>query len=762
MKGKLSLILLQIRHSGYLRQSCYLLLLFVIRQLKLNIYLCAVKTSRIQTMRHLLLLIISIIFPALMLARSYTQYVNPFIGTGALHNSLLGNCYPGATVPFGMVQVGPDTREAPSWDCAPGYDYNDSVIYGFSHTRLSGTGVSDLIDIMLMPFNGERSDICVATFSHADEEAHPGYYRVWLKNSRIMAELSATTHMGVHYYQFQHQGKHQILLDLNHSAKKGDWGRRIIQSQIHLVSPTVVEGYRLITGWAKLRKVCFHIEFSEPIVSFSLTDGSRSDSIGKVINGEQLKAFLNFGNAKKVMAKVALSPVSIENAHANMLAESTSWLFDDYRKQADHEWNLMLGRVEASADSIILTKFYTALYHTLIQPNIMSDVNGEYMAPDYTVRKLPQGESWYSTFSLWDTFRAAHPLYNILYPDYNKQFINSMLLHAKYYGYLPIWQLWGQENYCMIGNHSIPVIADAYLHGGLDIDGGSLLHVMERSLSTSHPNYPSALWDKYGYFPEDLQSQSVSLTLETCFDDWCVAQVARQLHRSGEEQQFTRKALNYSNLFNPDNGFFQARTSSGQWVEPFNALKYGANGGNPYTEGNAWQYLWYVPHHINGLIRLLGGKKQFEKKLDTFFTLTDSTIQKNDNASGFIGQYIHGNEPDQHVAYLYNYIGKPEKTRKLVKEIASRFYTTASDGYAGNDDCGEMSAWYVFSAMGFYPVCPASGRYDIGVPLLNKVILHLTNGKSFTVTATKLSPAYKGTVITYDDIMQGINIYLKP
>lgn len=671
------------------------------------------------------------------MAGQYTQYVNPFIGTGAVANSLSGNCYPGATVPFGMVQLSPDTQQAPDWDKASGYDYNDRTIYGFSHTRLSGTGASDLIDILLMPTTDGTAH---SAYSHADEEAAPGYYRVRLDDSGINAELSATVHTGIHRYTYPSGKTQQIILDMDHSAQKGSWNRRIIQSQIRVVSPTVVEGYRIITGWAKLRRVYFHMELSRPIASYVLTDGERKANT--VINGTELKALFTLGGSSdEVVCKVALSTVSVENARLNMETEAGGWDFDTYRINADKDWDVLLGRIDAEADADRKQIFYTAMYHALIQPNQMSDVNGEYTATDYTTRRMPGGEKYYTTFSLWDTFRAAHPLYTIIAPEQNKAFVASMLAHFDTYGYLPIWDLWGQDNYCMIGNHAVPVVVDAYLKGQLPKSwGGRILKAVEQSLTVSHPGSPFDVWEKYGYMPENLQSQSVSITLEQSFDDWCGAQLAKRLGRNDLYDRLISRSRSFRNLHNAASGFFQAKDDKGKWLEPFDPLQYGANGGNPFTEGNAWQYYWYVPHDIDGLIALTGGNRKFVERLDRFFTLNERSGDKNDNASGFIGQYVHGNEPSHHVAYLYDYAGHPRRTQELVQKIMREMYNTSSSGYAGNDDCGEMSAWYVFSAMGFYPVNPAGGEYAIGSPVLDRATVNMPNGRKFTVEVRRKSP----------------------
>lgn len=667
----------------------------------------------------------------------YTRLVNPFIGTGAVEQSLSGNCYPGATMPFGMVQLSPDTQEAPDWDKASGYDYNDTHCCGFSHTRLSGTGASDLIDLLVMP---STDDNVWSSLNHEKEVAHPGYYSLTLDNG-IVAELTATTHTGIHRYSYPANARQRVYINLDHSAAKGSWQRRIIQSQLKVVRSSslpesaVIEGYRVITGWAKLRRFYFHIEFSKPIKSYSLKDGDHDYGATPVVNGISLNAFLDFEpDGTPLTIKVGVSATSIENARLNMEKEASHWSFDRYVSEADSIWEAFLGRIEVKGEKKDMVKFYTALYHTLIQPNTMSDVNGEYVATDYSTRRMPSGEVYYSTFSLWDTFRAAHPLYTIIAPRQNASFVASMLTHYDSYGYLPIWDLWGQDNYCMIANHAIPVVVDAVLKGEPGIDAEHALEACVSSATTSHPGSPFEIWEQYGFMPENLQSQSVSLTLEQSFDDWCVAQLAAHLKREDIYERFLKRSQFFRNLYNAQNGFFQARLANGEWVIPFDPLRYGANGGNPYTEGNAWQYLWYVPHDIPALIGLMGGAKMFRERLDTFFSLTERSGEKNDNASGFIGQYVHGNEPSHHVVYLYNYVGAPHKTQQLVRQICDQLYNTTSSGYAGNDDCGEMSAWFVFSAMGFYPVNPVGGEYAIGTPLFDKVIVHLPQGKIFEVT----------------------------
>lgn len=700
-------------------------------------------------------------------AQNLTRWVNPFIGTGTVQSSLSGNNYPGATVPFGMVQLSPDTREAPDWAQASGYDYNDSIIYGFSHTRLSGTGASDFIDILLFP---TISDKRKSTFTHQHEQARPGYYQVLLKDEKIQAELTASVHVGVHRYTCSDGDQLKLWLDLDHSANKGSWNRRIIQSQLRMVSPTVVEGYRIITGWAKLRKIYFHLEFSQPILSNQLYDGNRMYENTPVINGTELRGLFCFDKKwnKELICKVALSPVSIENARLNMATEVPGWDFEYIARAAETSWEKELKKIIIQGTDLQKKIFYTALYHTMVQPNTMSDVNGEYMASDYVTRSVAKGEVHYSTFSLWDTFRAAHPLYTLIHTHRIPDFVKSMMRQYDYYGYLPVWQLWGQDNYCMIGNHSIPVIVDAVLKGVAGVDEEKAYEAVFNSSIVSHPNSPFEVWEKYGYMPENIQTQSVSITLEQAFDDWCVAQLAKRLGKEKDYNHFMKRSAFYRNLFNSKTGFFQPKNDKGEWIEPFDPYKYGANGGYPFTEGNAWQYFWYVPQNIPDLISLTGGNKAFVAKLDTFFTVSYQSGALNDNASGFVGQYAHGNEPSHHVAYLYACAGEPWKTQKYVAYIMNELYNDSSSGYAGNDDCGEMSAWYVFGALGFYPVNPVSGEYVIGTPMLEEAVIQLPGRKTFTVKAPRKEDnevyicsmklngeKYTKNYITHQDIMKG-------
>lgn len=624
-----------------------------------------------------------------------------------------------------------------------------------------------------MPTSSGRTS---STFTHDEEKASPGYYQVMLKDENINVELTTTQRNGIHRYQYPAGKDAEVILDMDHSADKGSWGRRIINAQIRILNDHAVEGYRIITGWAKLRKIYFYMEFSSPILTSTLRDGGRVHENTAVVNGTNLHGCFRFGklNGKPLTCKVALSSVSMENARQNMEQEAPHWDFDRYVAAADADWEKQLGKIEIKGTEVQKEIFYTALYHTMIQPNTMSDVNGEYMAADYTARKVGDNETHYTTFSLWDTFRASHPLYTLLEPERVTDFVKSMIRQYEYYGYLPIWQLWGQDNYCMIGNHSIPVITDAILKGIPGIDVEKAYEAVYNSSVTSHPNSPFEVWEKYGFMPENIQTQSVSITLEQAFDDWCVAQLAEKLNKDADYERFHKRSEYYRNLFHPKTKFFQSKNDKGEWIEPFDPYQYGGNGGHPFTEGNAWQYFWYVPHNIQALMELTGGTKSFEQKLDTFFTSNYKSEQMNHNASGFVGQYAHGNEPSHHVAYLYNFAGQPWKTQKYVSHILNTLYNNTSSGYAGNDDCGQMSAWYVFSAMGFYPVNPADGRYIIGSPLLDECTLKLAGNKEFHIRTIRKSPEdiyiqsvtlngkkHKDFFITHQDIMNGGTMVFK-
>lgn len=672
------------------------------------------------------------------------DYVNPFIGTGPVDaNSLSGNNFPGATTPFGLVQLSPDTDDIPG-PCS-GYNYNDKDIVGFSHTHLSGTGVGDLFDILVMPGIGEPAwDIRKpeisgyrSHFVHDSESARAGYYQVKLLNYNVNAELTATEHAGVHRYTFPQSAAAHILVDLNHSIdQKRGWYPCKIYAQAHVLNDHVVEGYRIITGWGEgYRRVYFRAEFSKPFTKSMLVneDGKYEDL--DLVNGHSVKVLLDFETRSNeaIVVKVGLSTTSVENARANLAAEVPGWDFDQVCAEAANSWEKELEKITVEGTREQKQIFYTALYHAFIQPNNLADLNGDYPATDMTTRHAAD-KMQFSTLSLWDTYRAANPLYTLIQTKRTAGMVNSMLRQYDTYGFLPIWQLWGLENYCMVGNHAIPVVVDASLKGIPGFDLEKAFVAVKNSSLRDHVNAPFAAWEKYGYIPEDMQSQSVSITLEMAYDDWCVAQLAKKLHKSEDYERFLRRSAFYKNLYDSNTGFFRAKNKDGKWVEPFDPLKYFANGNGPYTEGNAWQYLFYAPQDMSGLINLMGGSDAFNAKLDKFFTFNNQPSEKNQNASGFIGQYAHGNEPSHHAAYLYNFSGQPWKTQKYVAKILNELYNNSSSGYAGNEDCGQMSAWYIFSAMGFYPFNPVNGVYSIGSPTLKSARMRLEDGKVFSVT----------------------------
>lgn len=707
-----------------------------------------------------------------------SKYVNVFIGTGSVDNmSLSGSNFPGAVYPFGMVQLSPDTKENPEDPCS-GYDYKDNTIVGFSHTHLNGTGVADLFDFLFMPYEGELKWIpgndsvkgYSSTFSHLNEKGSPGYYSVLLDNG-IRGEFTASAHCGMHKYTFPENKPYNLIIDLFHSLdkKRPYWSCKIISSQARIINNKTIEGYRIITGWARLRKVYFRAEFSRPFDKSVFKCGKNIFENIDIGNDNDLKLNLLFsdGNTEPLYIKVGLSSVSYDGARKNLESEIADFDFDKVKKQTESVWNKELSCIEIEGSSTQKSIFYTGLYHAFIQPNNIADVDSNYMNHNFEVVKAKDGVH-YSTFSLWDTYRAAHPLYTLVQRKRNADFINSMIRQYSNYGYLPIWQLWGEETYCMIGNHAIPVIVDAYFKGLEGVNWESAYNAIKASSTLPHKNSPFNILDKYGYFPENLQSQSVSITLEIAYNDWCVSQMAKSLGKIDDYNFFLKRSQSYFNLFDKSIGFFRAKDEKGNWIEPFDPLKYGGNGGYPFTEGNGWQYLWYVPHDVYNFIELMGGNENFSKKLDRFFTLEAKPEDVNGNASGFIGQYAHGNEPSQHIIYLYNYINEPWKTQYYSSKVMKEQYTNSPSGYSGNEDCGQMSAWYILSAMGFYPVNPANGIYCIGSPQLEKAVINNSNGKDFIITTDNLNSKsiyvqsvklngknYEKSYITHEDIING-------
>ncbi len=676
----------------------------------------------------------------------YSRWVNPFIGTGSMDSlSLSGSNFPGPVLPFGLVQLSPDTAANPENPCS-GYDYADDTIYGFSHTHLSGTGVADLFDFLFMPFKGDlrwapadsetEKGYC-SKFSHGNESAEPGYYRVFLDGPQMQVELTATEHCGIHRYSDEKGEPFSLMIDLDHSLDKARpyWTCRVLDAQVRVVDDHTIEGYRALTGWASERRVYFRAEFSRPFTSTAVKVGRRVFDPATIGNHKNLKMIASFSGSKEPLTvNVGLSSVGYQGARDNLQAEVNGFDFDAVQTAAREEWNKELAVFDVDGTDKQKTIFYTSLYHLFIHPSNLADVNGDYLNCNGKLNNAPD-KTHYSTFSLWDTYRAAHPLFTLTQQKRTAGFINSMLRQYTDYGYLPIWQLWGKETYCMIGNHAIPVIVDAYLKKIPGVDYELAYEAVKASSTTPHPGSPFPVMEKYRYIPEDIETQSVSISLEVAFNDWCVARMAKAMGHDDDYAFFMERSGYYKNLFDPSIGFFRGKDAAGNWIEPFSPLKYGGNGGYPFTEGNAWQYLWYVPQDVHGLEKLLGGKKSFAAKLDEFFTLDAKPDDVNGNASGFIGQYAHGNEPSHHIAYLYNYTQTPWKAQYYTAKILDELYLDTPYGYSGNEDCGQMSAWYIFSMLGFYPVNPANGVYCFGSPRLEKAVLHLESGKTFTVRA---------------------------
>lgn len=695
-----------------------------------------------------------------------TEYVNPFIGTDG-H----GHCFPGAITPFGGIQLSPDNPRS-AWDWCSGYHYSDSIICSFSHTHLSGTGIGDLQDIRFLPVltmpdssqnPAEYIKSGYARFSHANEQAEAGYYSVTFDNG-IKTELSVTDRCGFHYYQYPAGTTNALTIDL---ATARNWDRTT-ETSIRKVNNRTLEGYRKSRGWANDQRVYFIIEFSQDCQVMAGTDKFRPLANGQKLTGNGCYAWIDFGkNTNKILAKVSISSANTEGAMANLEKELPHWSFDKVKKDAKHEWKKELSVIKVeSKNEEQLKVFYTALYHAYTAPYLFSDVNGNYKGPDGEIHSVHKADQ-YTVFSLWDTYRATHPLFTITQKKRVNHLINSMLKHYDAYGLLPVWELAGNETNCMIGNHAIPVIVEAYLKGIRQFDAAKAYEAMKKTMSAGRAGLKELR--EYNYIPCDLENESVSKTLEYAYDDWCVAQMAKALGQEDDYLQYLQYSRNFSNLFDPATGFMRGKTATGEWKTPFSPL-YSSHRDDEYTEGNAWQYSWFVPHDVEGLINLHGGKEAFARKLDSLFT-TEAKMEGENvspDISGFIGQYAHGNEPSHHVAYLFNYVGQPWKTQFYVNKIMTELYKNSPDGLCGNEDCGQMSAWYVLSAMGFYPVNPVEGKYQLGTPLFEKVTIKTGPEKKFVITANKVSDKHiyvkkvllngeplKRTWITHEEIMNG-------
>ncbi len=689
----------------------------------------------------------------------WVQYTNPMIGT-----DFTGNTYPGAQVPFGMVQLSPDNG-LPGWDRISGYFYPDSTIAGFSHTHLSGTGAGDLYDISFMPVTWSIKEAdsplgIYSTFSHNDEAASAGYYRVLLKDYNINVELTATERCGIQRYTFP-EANSSIILNLK---KAMNWDFTL-DTHIEVVDSRTIRGYRHSMGWSPEQHVYFQTRFSRPFDSFEM-DTSAIITMDKGRIGTATIARFNFNTHKdeEILVTTALSGVSMEGAALNMEKEAPKDDFDYYYQQAVKKWDNQLGKIEVSSeDGDLKTVFYTALYHAMLAPTLYSDVDGKYFGPD---GKIHHAEDWdnYSTFSLWDTFRASHPLFTYIEPKRVNDMIECFLHFYEQSGALPLWNLYGWETNMMIGYHAVPVIVDAYLKGVGNFDAEKALEAC--IASANRDDYHGiGFYKTHGYVPSDKENWSLSKTMEYAYDDYCIAKMAEAMGKSEIAETFYRRSQNYKNTFNPASSFMQPRDSKGNFMDNYDPEEYIED----ICESNGWQYYWYVPHDIDGLISLTGGMERFGERLDSMLTYEPTDRTKLPIFStGMIGQYAHGNEPGHHIIYLFNRINQPWKTQKYAAEVMRSLYTNEPSGLCGNEDCGQMSSWYVFSALGFYPVDPISGRYEIGSPLFPEAKLHLGNGKTFTIIAHNAGEEnpyiqsvhvngkpYDKSYITHQMIMQG-------
>ncbi len=657
----------------------------------------------------------------------FQHLADPLIGTGG-H----GHTFPGASAPFGMVQLSPDTR-VEGWDACAGYHYSDSTILGFSHTHLSGTGIPDYGDFLFTPVSGETNlqaamqSAHSSRFTHRKETARPGYYSVFLDDYSVTAELTATTRVGVHRYSFAEGDIPNIIVNLLHGLGPD----RVIDSQIEVRGDSELSGSRRSSGWAKDQQVFFHAAFSKPFSSVALFSNNQLQRKSRSLHGTDLKCVVTFDpdDLNVVTVKVGISFVSPEGARRNLEAEVPEWDFDTIRERAEKEWARELGKIEIQGGTDKQRRtFYSALYHTMLSPNVSSDVDGSYRQMDGRITKAVDFTP-YSVFSLWDTFRAEHPLLSIIDRKRTRDFVRSLLAKYDQSGVLPVWELASNETWTMIGYHSVPVIVDSYVKGIGGIDPEHAYRAMRHSAMMDHQGLRS--YREFGYIPADHDGESVSKTLEYAYDDWCIGRMAELLGYHDEAEDLFQRAQYYKNLYDPVSGFMRPKSNS-TWVEPFDPASVTFH----YTEANPWQYSFFAVQDIAGLIRLMGGNARFVLKLDSLF-LANSTLKGRNqpDITGLIGQYAHGNEPSHHTAYLYNYAGAPSKTQHFARLIMDSLYSSRPDGLPGNEDCGQMSAWYVMSALGFYQVCPGDPMYTIGSPLFERTLIHLENGREFVIQA---------------------------
>ena len=731
-------------------------------KLKINLF-----NSFGQSMKKLFLILCLFVLSNITLPQQrLIDFVNPMIGTDDM-----GHTYPGATVPFGMVQLSPETDTIPYslgqgynkdvYRYCAGYQYKDSSIVGFSHTHFSGTGHSDLGDFLIMPTTGELKlnpgtkhnpdSGYRSRFNHQTEKSSPGYYSVFLNDYNIKAELTASERVGFHNYTFSDSSSANIILDMLSGIYNYDG--KVIWSSIRVENDTLVTGFRQTRGWARTKYIYFAMIFSKPIKNYGYKNDEKIIYNGfyrkwneqenfPEMAGAKVRAYFNFDMNKdeSLQIKFALSGVSTSGALNNLLTEIPHWNFDKTKSDAEDLWEKELSKIEITADDNQKIIFYTALYHSFLSPTLYMDVDSTYRGIDQNIHKANDFAN-YSTFSLWDTYRALHPLFTIIQQQRTNDIINSMLQHQQQsvHKILPVWSHHANENWCMIGYHAVPVIVDAFMKGISNYDVNNALDAC--NLSASYNKYDGiGEYLKYGYVPLDLNSNSASKTLEYAYDDWTIFKMAETLGRNPLASIYKNRAKSFENIFDENIKFIRTKNSDGSWFSPFDPL---STEGQGFIEGNSWNYSLYIPHDVKKLVRLYGGNNNFIAHLDSLFTfgLDESHFQHSEDisAAGIMGNYVHGNEPSHHVAYLYNYAGAPWKTQERVHQIVKRFYRNTNDGLCGNDDCGQMSAWYVFSAMGFYPVCPGTNEYVIGSPVLTEALIHLENGNIFKIKSENLN-----------------------
>ena len=748
--------------------------------------------------KFLRLLVILLLMSAnhLSAQNSPLYYVNPMVGTKSM-----GHTFPGACAPFGLVQLSPDTEMIPhniegiyqsdAYKYCDGYQYDDKTIVGFSHTHFNGTGHSDLGDILIMPMTGEvKLDMGTeenpesgyrSRFSHDNEKAEAGYYSVLLQDYGILAEMTATERVGVHRYTFPKNTEiGHIIIDLDYGIYNYDG--KVLMANLRVEDEYTLTGYRITRGWSRMNYTHFAVKFSKPIQNYGCRNKEKvlyngfwrkfdmTDNFPEMF-GKHLTAYFDFdfSDGKPLEIQVALSPVDCRGAMKNLEVETGGKSFDDIRNETQRNWEKELSCIQFEADEETKYVFYTALYHTMINPSVYQDVDGRYRGIDHNIHQTEKGETNYTVFSIWDTFRAQHPLMNLIKPARSTQFVNSMLNHYKQsvHKALPVWSHMGNENWCMIGYHSVSVVSDA-IAKGLDINKELAL---ESCVNSSNVDYFDGTGDykKYGYVPFERSSSAASITLEYSYDDWTIHELANRLNKSEISQEYASRALNYRNIFDHSLHFARPRLKDGTFKEDFDLLD---THGQGFIEGNSWNYSFFVPHDVKGLINEMGGEKQFVRRLDSLFTmdLPAKYFEKTEdiNEEGLMGNYVHGNEPSHHVAYLYKWTNEPWKSEYRLHEIMRQMYKNKIDGLSGNDDCGQMSAWYIFSALGFYPVCPGSDQYVIGSPKTQEATIHLENGKTFCVKTMNLSDKnvyvkaiklngkkYEKHFIRHSDILQG-------